>query len=185
MPNFYHGSAVWLKGPKAKCQRGHVITWLYKIYIRQVKFTLNLFFKDHMMLVKKLALRLLLYTVNALLQDGQIHTGIILAVWPNVIQYHMIQLWFNYWFDYDSYHDAYYHIIVVVGWFRLAVLIATILASRPLPWVATSAVFHQSEKPRPRTKQKTTKHVNYFKGISSFSYTVLRSSVSWKMCFFP
>ena len=39
MPNFYHGSAVWLKGPKAKCQRGHVITWLYKIYIRQVKLT--------------------------------------------------------------------------------------------------------------------------------------------------
>ena len=70
MPNFYHGSAVWLKGPKAKCQRGHVITWLYKIYIRQVKLTLNLFFKDHMMLVKKLALRLLLYTVNALLQDA-------------------------------------------------------------------------------------------------------------------
>ena len=53
VPNFYHGSAVWLKGPKAKCQRGHVITWLYKIYIRQVKLTLNLFFKDHMMLVKK------------------------------------------------------------------------------------------------------------------------------------
>ena len=39
VPNFYHGSAVWLKGPKAKCQRGHVITWLYKIYIRQVKLT--------------------------------------------------------------------------------------------------------------------------------------------------
>ena len=40
VPNFYHGSAVWLKGPKAKCQRGHVITWLYKIYIRQVKLTI-------------------------------------------------------------------------------------------------------------------------------------------------
>ena len=39
VPNFCHGSAVWLKGPKAKCQRGHVITWLYKIYIRQVKLT--------------------------------------------------------------------------------------------------------------------------------------------------
>ena len=39
VPNFYHSSAVWLKGPKAKCQRGHVITWLYKIYIRQVKLT--------------------------------------------------------------------------------------------------------------------------------------------------
>ena len=39
VPNFYHGSAVWLKGPKVKCQRGHVITWLYKIYIRQVKLT--------------------------------------------------------------------------------------------------------------------------------------------------
>jgi len=50
VPNFYHGSAVWLKGPKAKCQRGHVITWLYNIYIRQVKLTLNLFFKDHMMI---------------------------------------------------------------------------------------------------------------------------------------
>jgi len=51
------------------------------------------------------------------------------------------------------------HIIVVVGWFRLAVLIlvATILASRPLPWVATSAVFHQSEKPRPRTKTENNK----------------------------
>ena len=40
VPNFCHGSAVWLKGPKAKCQRGHVITWLYKIYIREVKLTI-------------------------------------------------------------------------------------------------------------------------------------------------
>ena len=43
VPNFCHGSAVWLKGPKAKCQRGHVITWLYKIYIRQVKLTQTIY----------------------------------------------------------------------------------------------------------------------------------------------
>ena len=71
-------STEWLKGPKAKRQRDMRSLGYTRRHFTQVKFTLNLFFKDRTMLgiYKRLASRLLpfLYTIYALLQytDNQI-----------------------------------------------------------------------------------------------------------------